>query len=876
LPPALDGERLDRVVSLLASVSRTRASAAISAGGVLLDGVPVTTGSKRVAAGQRIVVRPIDERVELPKADPSITFPVVFEDEAIIVLGQARRTRRAPRLGHEQDTLVNGLLARFPEIASVGQPERPGIVHRLDRGTSGLMVVARRPEAYEALVAALAARLVTRVYTALVWGVPASPHGVVDAPIGRSAKDPERMAVSQRGKPARTRYDVVQTFRDPAEVALLTCRLETGRTHQIRVHLDAIGHPVVDDPAYHGVRAPLAHALGRPFLHAARLAFVHPMTQQVVEFTSPLPAICRGCSTGWPDADRSAGAGSVVVAVAGGPRALAAGHGGDVGQRVAPEVRTHVLTHHVPDGQQDALALVVAGAVLVRLAEVAERDGSVHGAHDVGQADLRRRSGEDVAPTHAALGAHQTGALQREEDLLQVRLGEAGAFGDVPHGGGTAGVGVQRERQQGPARIVTSRGHPHHAIVRLSAAQPDGWASRPAPSQEWRRHGGGWYDRPPMSDADSEPQRSTPRPAPLLPDYGGACLSGIVPALLGPGRSLPAWMPAPVHQARQVVLFVLDGLGWEQLAARRAIAPTLSAMTGGPAHSVAPTTTATALSSITTGLPPGEHGVIGYRIDVHGDILNVLRWATPKGDARRTIPPDRLQPVPPFLGMRPPIVTKTEFSQSGFTLAHLAGARQHGWRVPSTLVANVGRLLREGERFVYAYYDGVDKVAHEYGLGEVYDAEVRFADRMVADLLSVLPPGAVLLVTADHGQVDVGDRIVAPTRDVLDATRLQSGEGRFRWLHARPGAAAALLDAAQAHADVAWVVTKEQTLDERWFGAHVLPQVAGRLGDVALVPFEPVSFDDPADSGPYELIARHGSLTSGEMLVPLLAGGPEG
>ena len=360
-------------------------------------------------------------------------------------------------------------------------------------------------------------------------------------------------------------------------------------------------------------------------------------------------------------------------------------------------------------------------------------------------------------------------------------------------------------------------------------------------------------------------------PPPLVPDYAGACLSGIVPALLGPGRTLPAWMPEPVHHARQVVLLVLDGLGWEQLRRRPALTPTLHALVGGPAHSVAPTTTATALSSITTGLPPGEHGVIGYRFDVHGEVLNVLRWATAQGDARRTIPPERLQPVPPFLGLRPPIVTKAEFTDSGFTLAHLSGARQYGWRTPATLVANVARLLRAGEPFVYAYYDGVDKVAHEYGLDDVYDAEVRFADRLVADLLEVLPPGATVLVTADHGQVDVGERVLLPHPDVLAAVRLQSGEGRFRWLHARAGATRALADAAtHAHADVAWVVTREQVLDEGWFGP-LRPGVEQRLGDVALVPHAPVAFEEPADTGPYHLVARHGSLTPDEVLVPLLA-----
>jgi hypothetical protein len=362
---------------------------------------------------------------------------------------------------------------------------------------------------------------------------------------------------------------------------------------------------------------------------------------------------------------------------------------------------------------------------------------------------------------------------------------------------------------------------------------------------------------------------------PVLPDYAGACISNLVPALLGPGgtTALPPWLPAVVGDARQVVLFVLDGLGWEQLAERPALAPTLTGLAGGPITSVVPSTTATALTSISLGLAPGEHGLIGYRIDVHGDILNVLRWTTPQGDARRRLPPERLQPVPAYLGAAVPFVTKAELISSGFTAAHEAGAKQVGYRMPSTLVVEVGRLLAAGEPFVHAYYDGVDKVAHEFGLGEYYDAELRAADRLVGDLLGVLPPGAVLLITADHGQVDCRDAIVALGPAVAAATRSQSGEGRFRWLHARPGAARDLASAAtEAHSGVSWVVTREQVVDEAWLGPRLGTAARQRLGDVALVARDPIAFDDPADTGPYTLVSRHGSLTPAEMYVPLLAG----
>jgi hypothetical protein len=370
----------------------------------------------------------------------------------------------------------------------------------------------------------------------------------------------------------------------------------------------------------------------------------------------------------------------------------------------------------------------------------------------------------------------------------------------------------------------------------------------------------------------AEDERTPVGQQPCIPDYAGACVSNLTPALLEPGASAPTWLPAPAVDADQVVLLVLDGLGWEQLRERPSSAPTLSAMTGGPISTVAPSTTATALTSIATGSAPSQHGIVGYRVAVDDSVLNVLRWSTSDGDARRTVPPADFQTGAPFGGQCPPVVTRAEFRESGFTLAHLAGARIVPYRMVSTLVTEVARLTRSGEAFVYAYYEGIDKVAHEYGLGEHYDAELRAADHLVAELLSVLPAGATLLVTSDHGQVDVGDRVITPDREVLDHVRLQSGEGRFRWLHARSGQAPALRDAAErCHGDVAWVRTRDQVVEEGWLGPEPSAAAAARLGDVALVAREPVSFEDPEDTGPFHLIGRHGSLTRAEMEVPLVA-----
>jgi predicted AlkP superfamily pyrophosphatase or phosphodiesterase len=357
---------------------------------------------------------------------------------------------------------------------------------------------------------------------------------------------------------------------------------------------------------------------------------------------------------------------------------------------------------------------------------------------------------------------------------------------------------------------------------------------------------------------------------PLIPDYGGACITNVMSALVEPTDPAPEWLPAEAR-ADQIVLLVLDGLGWEQLQDRARLAPTMCGMTGGSISTVAPSTTSSALTSISTGLSPGEHGVIGYRMDVEGEILNVLRWWASGRDARDSIPPDKIQQTEPFLGHRPPVVTRAEFRYSGFTQAHLEGVRFCGYRMPSTLVAETARLIRGGEPFVYTYYDGVDKVAHEYGLADHYDAEVVAVDRMVEYLIAVLPSTAALVLTSDHGQVDVGDNLVVVDKDVLKHVSYQSGEGRFRWLHARPGHARVLLEAAsERHGDTGWIVGQEQLLDEHWFGPVVTEESRARLGDVALVAREPVAYVDVDDTGPFELIARHGSVTSAEMRVPLL------
>ena len=288
IPAALAGERLDRVVALIADVSRSVAVAMIDAGGVRVDGEAAASGKVRLAEGAEVAIDPDAlPRREHPSADGGVEFGVVHVDDAVVVVDKPAGLVVHPGSGNADGTLVNGLLHRFPELAAVGDPARPGIVHRLDAGSSGLLVVARTDEAAAALIAQFAARTAGRRYDAVVWGHPDAPHGLVDAPIGRDPADPVRMAVVVDGRPARTEYEVIERYAAPAQLARLHCRLRSGRTHQIRVHLATIGHPLVGDTTY-GPGRPV-FGLARPFLHAAELSFDHPLTGERLTFLSPLP-----------------------------------------------------------------------------------------------------------------------------------------------------------------------------------------------------------------------------------------------------------------------------------------------------------------------------------------------------------------------------------------------------------------------------------------------------------------------------------------------------------------------------------------------------------------------------------------------------------
>lgn len=288
IPSALAGERVDRVVAMLTDRPRSEVAELVRAGAVLVNGRP-GTASRRVSEGDILEVEAPPEVDTSPRADPDVAVPVVHVDEHVIVVDKPAGLVVHPGSGNPAGTLVNGLLARFPDLASSGAGDgaRPGIVHRLDKGTSGLLVVARTAAAYDSLVDQIKRRAVDRRYLALVWGHVEAPSGLIEAPVGRAESDRTRMTVSAQGRPARTRYEVQARYASPASTTLLECRLETGRTHQIRVHVAAIGHPVVGDQRYGGSRADLPAP--RPFLHAYRLGFDHPASGERLELHSPLP-----------------------------------------------------------------------------------------------------------------------------------------------------------------------------------------------------------------------------------------------------------------------------------------------------------------------------------------------------------------------------------------------------------------------------------------------------------------------------------------------------------------------------------------------------------------------------------------------------------
>jgi 23S rRNA pseudouridine1911/1915/1917 synthase len=296
VPPALAGERLDRALALLTGRPRADIARAIAAGGVTVEGETIVHRSRHLKEGELIAVA-IEQLIVVEPAAAAagpgeVRFEVVYADDDVIVVNKPVGLVTHPGAGVHASTLVGGLLERYPELARLpaegcGSAERPGIVHRLDKETSGLLVVARSPRAFRSLTDQLAARTAKRTYLALALGTLRAPQGVVDAPIGRSSRDPTKMAVANSGRQARTSYSVLRRYSQPIEATEMELQLETGRTHQIRVHLAAIGHPVLGDSRYGGARR--SSGVQRLMLHAVRLGFLAPGSGEALEFEAPPP-----------------------------------------------------------------------------------------------------------------------------------------------------------------------------------------------------------------------------------------------------------------------------------------------------------------------------------------------------------------------------------------------------------------------------------------------------------------------------------------------------------------------------------------------------------------------------------------------------------
>jgi 23S rRNA pseudouridine1911/1915/1917 synthase len=294
VPPEHDGQRLDQVLAtLVPQQSRSQLQRLIKDGRVSVDSKPQVKVSTPVQAGQTI-------DLDIPPPEPTNTPPqdlpldIVFEDEDLLVINKAAGMVVHPAAGHGEGTLVNALLHHIEDLSGIGGEQRPGIVHRLDRGTSGLMVIAKNNQTHEALSRQFHDREVEKEYIALIWGVLRAGHRIED-PIGRDPVHRKKMTTTKRAVRARTAVTRITWAEHFPGLALVGVAIATGRTHQIRVHLSSIGHPVVGDALYGGIhrRVPLelraVQKLDRPFLHAAKLAFTHPRDGRPMKFESPLP-----------------------------------------------------------------------------------------------------------------------------------------------------------------------------------------------------------------------------------------------------------------------------------------------------------------------------------------------------------------------------------------------------------------------------------------------------------------------------------------------------------------------------------------------------------------------------------------------------------
>ncbi|HEX8616751.1 MAG TPA: RluA family pseudouridine synthase [Thermoanaerobaculia bacterium] len=295
VPESATGFRLDRALGeLFDGHSRSYLAKLIEEGHVRVDGKTVTKPSHRVETGQIA-------SLELPDAAPStiesqdLPLTILYEDDHVVIIDKPAGLVVHPAAGHPDQTLVNALLFHVKDLSGIGGELRPGIVHRLDKDTSGVMLIAKHDEAHRKLTANWNTDLVRKEYVAVVYGTPSSDRGTIDAPIGRDPRDRKRMAVVSDGRRAITDYQIAERLR---YVSVVRCRLRTGRTHQIRVHMKHLGHPIIGDPAYSGPQwrgipdkklQRVIEAFPRQALHAAKLTFAHPASGDTVTVEAPLP-----------------------------------------------------------------------------------------------------------------------------------------------------------------------------------------------------------------------------------------------------------------------------------------------------------------------------------------------------------------------------------------------------------------------------------------------------------------------------------------------------------------------------------------------------------------------------------------------------------
>ncbi len=296
---AQDGMRLDRALGeLFPSHSRNFLANLVTDGRVRVDEAVVPKPSRRVSTGQRVAID-VPEAMPSELASQDLPLTILYEDEDVVVIDKPTGLVVHPAAGHPDQTLVNALLFHVRDLSGVGGEIRPGIVHRLDKDTSGVMVIAKHDASHRKLSAEWGTERVRKEYLALVYGTPGIQHGTIDAPIGRDSRDRKRMAVVPNGRRAVTDYEVVERLR---AASIVRCTLHTGRTHQIRVHMKHLGHPIVGDPLYSGpqwrgipdkrIQRALA-SFGRQALHAARITFPQPTTNALLTFEAPMPADMR-------------------------------------------------------------------------------------------------------------------------------------------------------------------------------------------------------------------------------------------------------------------------------------------------------------------------------------------------------------------------------------------------------------------------------------------------------------------------------------------------------------------------------------------------------------------------------------------------------